>query len=403
MRLLSISALCVAAVVSAGCSKQAKDSQVEAASKGAEPIAVRVIPAETRKIEKAISVTGGLFPDETVTVTSEVAGRLSALHVDFGQWVKKGDVIAELDKQELSLQVERSRAALAQALARIGLDPKDEEATPKSTPAIRQAEAQMEDARSKYESAAKLVKSGDIAQERFTEVEKTLHARQAALEAARDELRTLLASVQALRTEVRLAEKRLNDATVIAPFNGSVSEKPVSPGQYLKENTPIVTLVKTNPMRLRVDIPEAAAGSVRVGTSLTFTTDAVPDVVFQAIVRELNPSLDAKSRSLTAEARLAQTDQRLRPGMFVQVRLVTAREALVVAVPKQALYSIAGLTKVFVVRDGKVAEHKIPPGAEVNGWVEVPGDMIRAGEAVAVSNLAALTPGLPVKSTGPKG
>lgn len=403
MRLLPVPAVLLLAVVSLACSKPAKEGQVQAASEAPDPVAVKVIPAETRKVEKAILVTGGLFPDETATVSSEVAGRLSTLRVDFGQWVKKGDVVAELDKQELSLQLERSRASLAQALARIGLDPKDEEATPTTTPAIRQATAQMEDARSKYDSAAKLVKSGDIAQERFTELEKALNSRQAALDAAKDELRTLLASVQALRADMRLAQKRLSDATVRAPFDGSVSEKLVSPGQYLKENTPIVTLVKTNPMRLRVDIPEAGAGSVRVGTSLSFTTDAVAGVAFQAIVRELNPSLDARSRSLTAEARLTSNDSRLRPGMFVQVRLVTARDAAVVAVPKQALYSIAGLTKVFVVRDGKVAEHKIPPGVEVNGWVEVPSGLIRAGEPVAVSNLSALTPGLPVKTTGGKG
>jgi RND family efflux transporter MFP subunit len=182
-----------------------------------------------------------------------------------------------------------------------------------------------------------------------------------------------------------------------------VSEKLVSPGQYLKENTPIVTLVKVNPMRLRVDIPEAAAASVRVGTTLSFTTDAVPGTQFHAVVREINPALDAQSRSLTAEARLSSPDNRLRPGMFVQVRLVTARGAPIVAVPKQALYTIAGLTKLYVVRDGKLTEHKIPPGMEVDGWVEVPDGLIRPGDQVAISNLAALTPGLPVKAAGPKG
>jgi RND family efflux transporter MFP subunit len=206
-----------------------------------------------------------------------------------------------------------------------------------------------------------------------------------------------------LRAEVRLAQKRVDDATVRAPFDGSVSEKLVSPGQYLKENAPIVTLVKTNPMRLRVDVPEGAAGSVRVGTSLSFTTDAVPGVTFRAIVRELNPALDAQSRSLTAEGRLPSSDSRLRPGMFVQVRLVTARDASIVAVPKQALYKIAGLTKLYVVNDGKVSEHKIPPGVEVEGWVEVPSHLVRPGDQVAISNLAALTHDLPVKAAGPKG
>jgi multidrug efflux pump subunit AcrA (membrane-fusion protein) len=89
--------------------------------------------------------------------------------------------------------------------------------------------------------------------------------------------------------------------------------------------------------------------------------------------------------------------------MFVQVRLVTARDASIVTVPKQALYTIAGLTKLYVVKDGKLIEERIPPGIEIDGWVEVPAGVIRPGDQVAVSNLAALTPGLPVKVAGPKG
>jgi multidrug efflux pump subunit AcrA (membrane-fusion protein) len=72
-------------------------------------------------------------------------------------------------------------------------------------------------------------------------------------------------------------------------------------------------------------------------------------------------------------------------------------------VPKQALYKIAGLTKLYVVNDGKVSEHKIPPGVEVEGWVEVPSHLVRPGDQVAISNLAALTHDLPVKAAGPKG
>jgi multidrug efflux pump subunit AcrA (membrane-fusion protein) len=104
----------------------------------------------------------------------------------------------------------------------------------------------------------------------------------------------------------------------------------------------------------------------------------------------LNPSLDAKARSLTAEARITESDSRLRPGMFVQVSLVTQRNADIVVVPKQAIYNVAGLFKVFVVRNGRVTEFKIPPGQEVNGWIEVPSDQIRAGDAIATSNLPAL-------------
>ena len=97
-----------------------------------------------------------------------------------------------------------------------------------------------------------------------------------------------------------------------------------------------------------------------------------------------------------AEARLTRSEPRLRPGMFVQVELALARAASAVVVPKAALYQMAGLNKVFVIRDGRAIEHKITPGAEIDGWVEAPGDRIRPGDQVAVSRLAALTDGAPV-------
>ena len=122
----------------------------------------------------------------------------------------------------MNLALDRSRAALAQALARLGLDASQENIKPETTPSIRQALAQMEDAKSKFENASRLVKTGDISQERFTEIEKAYQSRQAALDASRDEVRTLIANVQALKAEVKLAQKRLNDATVRAPFDGSV-------------------------------------------------------------------------------------------------------------------------------------------------------------------------------------
>jgi len=384
-------------LVAVGCGRQKQDSKAEASTASVQPVEVRVATAEVRRVPRTLSVTGSLWPDETVQVSAEVAGRVAAIHADFGQRVRKGDVLVELDKRELQLQLERARAALAQALARIGLDPSREEVVPETTPAIRQAQAAYEDAKARYESALKLVKTGDIAEQRFIEIEKAYQAREAALEAARHELRVQLAAIQALRAEVRLAEKRLAEATVRAPFDGAVAARLVAPGQYLRENTPMLTLVKTHPLRLRVEIPETAAAQVRVGSTLRFTTDAAPGEQFEAVVRELNPTLEARSRSLTAEARLKTNDPRLKPGMFVQVQLTLADDSSVVVVPREALYQIAGLTKVFLVRDGRAVEQKIVPGMELGAWVEAPASQIRPGDMVVVSGQATLVNGAPVR------
>ena len=83
--------------------------------------------------------------------------------------------------------------------------------------------------------------------------------------------------------------------------------------------------------------------------------------------------------------------------MFVEVQLVTARQADVVLVPRQAVYTIAGLTKVFVVRDGHASEQRVPPGLEVGDMIEVPASQVKAGDRVAVSNLPALVDGAEVR------
>jgi RND family efflux transporter MFP subunit len=334
-----------------------------------------------------------------VTVSNEIDGLLAEVRVDFGQQVRKGQILAELDKRELELGCERARAALAQALARIGLTPEQQDVIPETTPAIRQAQAQLDNWQTKAVSATRLVKTGDIANERFVEIEKGYSAAEAALDAARHELRVSLATIRSLKAEVKMAEKRLTDATLRAPFDGAVAERLASPGEFLRQNTPIVKLVKTYPLRLRVDIPETAAGAVSIGTTLSFTTDAIAGERFQAVVREVNPSLDARSRSLAAEARLIARDGRLRPGMFVQVELVVQRDATVVVVPKEAIRRVAGLTKLFAIENGAAVERKVTLGRELDGWVEVRDEKVRAGEAVAVTGLAELTGGATVQVT----
>lgn len=388
----------VASLLLAGCGKQTAEVKAAAAP---EAVEVRTAFAEARTVEKFLMVTGSLHPDEETTVSSEVAGRVKSILVDFGQPVRRGQVVAQLDTTELSLQLERARSALAQAMARLGLEPGAAE-EPESTAGMRQAKAQLEDARARFARARKLVETGDISRERFEEAERGMQAREAAYDAMRDEMRTQLASLRALRAEVQLAEKRVKDATIIAPFDGAVGAKHVSPGQYIKETTPVLTIVKTSPLRLRVDVPESAVSEVRVGTELKFTTEAAPGRTFSAVVRELNPSLDPRSRTLKVEARLTGNDGRLKPGAFVQVRLITAKAAPVIALPAAAVYTVAGLNKFFTIENGKAVERRIPEVLGANGWVEIPEGTVAPGAVVAVSNVPLLTNGAAVKTMGGK-
>lgn len=383
----------IGALLLGSCGKKAEETAVEAPKS----VAVNAVAAQTRTVSRSTFVTGSLRADESVTVTSEVAGRVAAVYVDFGQSVRKGQPLIALDTRELQLRLDRTRGSLAQALARLGLPADARSINVKSTPALDQARAQLAEAKFKFENGQRLVKSGDISQERFQELDRAFKQQEAAVEAAAFELHTQIANVQALMAEVKLSEKSLADARQYAPFDGSITERMVSPGQYLKENTPMMTIVKSWPLRLRLEVPEATSAYVKVGRAVLFHTDAAPGETFEATVKELSAQLDPNSRTLTAEARVLKPDSRLRPGMFVSVELVTEPAAEIVVVPKEAIYTVAGLTKTFVVNNGKASERKVPPpNYTENGLVGVPSEQVKPGDLVAVSELPVLYDGVQV-------
>jgi RND family efflux transporter MFP subunit len=385
------------AALSAACTKQ---KPVEAKSNAPEPpLTIKAAKAESRQVDRMLAATGSLVADESVNLVFEVPGRIAAIRTDFGQYVKQGQVLAELDRTDYALQLERARASLTQALARVGLDGSQVNAKAESTASMRQAQAQMEDAWNKFESARKLKESGDISEQRFIEAEKAYRARLAGVEATKDDLRVQMAAIDALKTEIKIAEKRLTDTVLRAPFDGAIAARPASPGQYVKDNATVVKLVKTWPLRLRVEVPESESVAAKAGTTLVFTTDSAPGAEFHARVTELNPTLDARSRTLVAEARIVENDSRLKPGGFVQVKLVSQRGVNITVVPRGSIHTIAGLTKIFPVRSGKTTEVRFVPGQEVgNGWVEVPGDAVKPGELVATTSLGQLYTGRAVSA-----
>jgi hypothetical protein len=237
--------------------------------------------------------------------------------------------VAELDSAG-DLAAARAVARRAGAGAGAGGSQPDQADGSETTPAIRQAQAQADDARSKFQSAERLVKSATSRANGSTSSRRRTRPRRGARACA-----TTCGSsphIQGCGPEVRLAEKRLGDTTLRAARRGRHAAV-ISPGQYIKENTPVLTIVKSSPLRLR-DIPESGIPEVKVGTTLTFTTDAARTrrsgrwCASQLRARRQSRSLAAEGRGLVTETR------RLKPGMFVQVLLTISRAAQVTAVPK---------------------------------------------------------------------
>ncbi len=353
--------------------------------------------AEARTIDRRIEIVGTLLPDDEVVVGAEVEGTVARVNVDLGSFVRRGQILAEIDRREFQLRLEQARAALAEARARLGLRPgQGDEIDPERTPLVEQARAAYEDARSKYESARRLYATGDIPEQRYIEAEKTFQARRAAYRAAIDSVRNQLAGLRRLRAQVALAEKELSDTIIRAPITGSVTVKHISAGEYLKRGAPVVTLVKLTPLRLRASVPEPYAAAVTVGRELRFTVDAVKGETFRGRVTRISPSVNPETRSLVIEAEIDNRDFKLRPGYFARAELVVEPNARVVLIPSRAVVRYVGLTRVYVIEDGRAVERSVKLGTEVDGWIEVV-EGVRAGEQVITSNLSRVKNGQPVE------
>ncbi|HEX2488656.1 MAG TPA: efflux RND transporter periplasmic adaptor subunit [Blastocatellia bacterium] len=396
---LFLAALVVTAALAAACgNSQAKD-ETKAASNSQPaatppPVDVATAPAITRNLQRDVEVVGSFAADEEVAVSAQAAGELSQLNVDFGGYVSQGQVIATIDQRDAKLKVEQAEATLKQTLARLGMK-EGENFDSNRNADVRVAKSQLDWAKLELDRSMKLIEKGDIPRSSYDEKVTNHNLAQARYQAALDSVNQQLAAVEQQRAALALAKKALADTVVRSPISGAVKEKHVSRGAYLMVNGKIVTLVKINPLRLRADVPESSAAAVRTGQTVNVTVDAFPNRTFTGRVARIGPSLDEKTRALTIEAEVANAGNLLRPGMFAKSRLITAANAPAVMVPQRAVALAAGLSKVFVIENGKAVERIVKTGKTDGDLIEIV-EGVKDGETVAISNLDKLQSGTDV-------
>jgi len=360
-------------------------SAAPAADNASTPRVVQVVAAHEAPVERTVAVTGTLAAEDQVTVSFKVPGRLEALDVDLGSTVRQGQVLGRLTPTDFALRVTQADAALQQARARLGLaaDGGDEGVDLAQAAVVRQARAVLDQATLTRDRAAAFVKKGIGSQADLDAAEANFRVAEGRYQDAIEEVRNRQAVLMQRRTELELARQALSDSRLSAPFAGSVRERHATPGQYLATGTPVVTIVKVHPLRLRLSIPEREASAVRPGQHVRVTLEG-DATVHEGRVARISPAIEEASRTLSIEAEVANPTGVLRPGAFANAAVVTESRELTTLVPATAVVSFAGVDRVFVVKDGKAAERRVTTGRRDGGRVEVVKGLT-AGEPVVVS------------------
>lgn len=308
---------------------------------GAMPVEAEVVKAD--RLEQEIIAVGSLRSNESVILSSEIAGRIAGIHFREGQPVAKGTLLFELDDSIYRAELEQARAGLA-------LSQRNHER------AVELFERKLIATRERDEAAAKL----DVD-----------------------------------RATVALAEARLAKTRIRAPFEGVVGLRPVSPGDYITAGQPLAPLEQISVLKADFRLSEAALSVIKVGQTLNLQVDSSPGQVFPGRVYAIDPRLAEDTRSIGVRARVANDKLQLRPGLFARVRLVVAERDNAVMVPEQSIVPMGEKLFVYVIEDGKAAIRPVQLGLRQAGRVEVTSG-VQAGDVVITAGVQKIGPGAPV-------
>jgi membrane fusion protein, multidrug efflux system len=343
--LAPILAAAMIALAASGCSKNA-GARTTSAGPTPPPIPVQAATVESRVLPRVLEVTGALTADESADIAAERDGQVAGVRVERGSYVEKGTILATLDDREAKAQLDQARASLAWA----------------DSESARYAELRQKQVVAKSENQRK-------------ETDRDLN--QAAL---------------------ALAEKNFTDCVIRAPFSGVVTEKKISAGAYIRKGQAICGLVKIDPLRAELAIPESAVSAIQTGQKAKLNVQSFPDRTFEATVRYIGPSLRSESRTLVVEAIVPNPQHVLKPGLFVTARVALPKADETLLVPSAAVLTDSGVSHVFVLGPQRVTERIVALGDRYADLIEVHSGLT-AGERVVVSPDRRLTDGLEIART----
>jgi RND family efflux transporter MFP subunit len=387
-----------AGVLLAGCQKQpAARTRQETG-----PLKVITAPVVVRQLQREVESVGSLFPYEEVIISSEIEGRVVEVTADLGDRVTSSQVLVRVSDEEQRYLLAQNEAQLRQSLERLGLhSEKDRVRDIKETPDVRRAQADLFDAEQHYRRTRRLVEQGIGSRQDLDQAQARYQAVLAAYDNTLNQTRNLIQEVERSKAIVELQRKKLRDTQIRAPFQALVKERLVNVGQYVRPNTPVFTLVKTDPIRLRIEVPERMSPWIKVGQMADVALEAYPERNFHGRIWRISPTVEQSKRTFVVEALIDNASGALKPGSYAKARIRTDKFDRIKLVPSRAVNYVFGANKAYIVSKGVVEARDVKLGDRFGQDVEIV-EGLNAGESVAVTEVARLDTGsrvLPVEET----
>ncbi|MFA6221028.1 MAG: efflux RND transporter periplasmic adaptor subunit [Desulfomonilaceae bacterium] len=331
-----------------------------------------------------LNASGYVVAQRKAAVSSKATGRLEHLYVEEGKFVKQGDVIAQLENDDLKAALEEAQAGLKVATAD-----------------LNNAEAELEDATLNFNRQKSLKDSGAVSEQAFDSAEARYKKAQAAHRSARFRVDKTGASV-------KVAEVNLEQSYIRAPFDGVILTKSAEEGEVvapmgasLNAKASVVSMADMGSLMVEVDVSESSLEKVKAGGPAEIRLDAFPNDRFEGTVYMIVPTADRSKATVLAKVKFDKIDSKVLPEMSAKVAFLSRplkndEDKLFLGVPTNSISGKDGARTVFVIRDGRVHATEVREGRSWGDITEILSGL-KKGDAVVLNPDSQLKDGLRVK------
>jgi membrane fusion protein (multidrug efflux system) len=318
-------------------------SAAPASGRSGGPLAVDGLVVQTQKLDNKLVITGSVLPNEQLELRSEISGKVERIHFKEGAPIKKGQVLVEMESDEIRAQLEKQK------------------------------------------HNRKLNQDNEYRQRKLLEKDAI----------SQEEYDNALNRLNTTNADIKILEAQYEKTRLSAPFEGLVGLRYVSEGAFINANTVIATVYNISPAKIEFAVPSRYSTQVRAGKKIFFSIEN-DSTVFQGEVYAVEPRVDATTRTLKLRAVADNSKGLLLPGQFVKVNLVLSTMEEAILVPTEAVVPEQNGKKVFLKREGKVVEQKIETGLRTDRHLEVLSGL-QPGDTVLTTGILQMRTGMPVQ------
>jgi len=358
------------AVVAVACSKS-ETAQARGREDAAKPIKTESVRQEA--VRRSVEVVARLFSD-------------------LGDRVVAGQALLELDREKPQYNLDQQKAALERALAKFGATDPSHLPPIEKTPDVLKAQAELVQAKQAFDRADELNRRQLVPKQTLDDAEAMFQSKQASYDASLQNARNLRADIAASEAALKLADRELRDTAIRAPFDGYIQKRLVSLGEYVKVQTPVMAVVRVDPLKVTAEIPEKMAPWIKLGQTVELHVDAYPDKTITGKISRISPAVNTATRAFPFEALVPNTDALLKPGTFARVHIESSKVDQVMTLTYAAIQYRYGVNRVFVVDGDHLVARELKVGERMGERIEVV-DGVKPGDAVALTEVDKLSDG----------